>query len=117
MKLIKSFDYAWQGILYCLKTQLNFRIHLLAIIIVTAAGFIFTISKTEWLFTVVCCMAVITAEMINTATEKLCDVVTTEQHPGIKVIKDISAGAVLACAAGSVVIGCIIFLPKIFALI
>lgn len=117
MKFIKSFTYAWQGILYCLKTQLNFRIHLLALALVTAAGFIFTISKQEWLAVIICCSVVIAAEMINTATEKFCDMYTTEKNESIKIIKDVSAGAVLVCAIGSAVTGCIIFVPKIFVLL
>ena len=115
MKLIKSFGYALQGIKYCFKTQLNFRIHLLAIAVVVAAGFIFAISNTEWLFVVACFMAVLTAEMLNTAIEKLCDTVTKEQHPVMKIIKDTAAGAVLVGAAGSGVVAAIIFLPKIIA--
>ena len=90
---------------------------MLATVAVTVAGVIFNISKTEWLFIAVCCAAVIATEMINTAIEKLCDMVSTEIHPVIKIIKDVSAGAVLVCAIGSVVVGSIIFLPKIIELI
>lgn len=117
MKLIKSFGYAFRGIQYCFKTQLNFRIHLLAVALVTAAGFIFTISKTEWLVVIICCMSVITTEMINSAIEKLCNMVTTETNSTIKIIKDVAAGAVLLCAMASVAAGAIIFLPKIVELI
>ena len=117
MKFIKSFGYAWQGILYCFKTQLNFRIHLLAMVVTIAAGFIFAISKTEWLFITGCCMMVLVTEMINTAMEKICDTITGDIHPVIKIIKDVAAGAVLISAAGSAVIGGIIFLPKIFDLL
>lgn len=115
MKLIKSFGYALKGINYCFKTQLNFRIHLLAIVVVVVAGFIFTITNTEWLFVLACCMAVLTAEMLNTAIEKLCDAVIKEQHPLIEIIKDTAAGAVLVSAAGSVMVAAIIFIPKIIA--
>jgi diacylglycerol kinase len=55
--------------------------------------------------------------MINTAIEKLCDVVQQEIHPGIKKVKDIAAGAVMMAAAGSLVIGFVIFLPKIIVFI
>jgi diacylglycerol kinase len=56
-------------------------------------------------------------EMMNTAVEKLCNVVHQDIHPGIKLVKDIAAGAVLVSAIISVVIACVIFLPKIIHII
>jgi diacylglycerol kinase len=113
MKLIQSFGYAWQGIQHCIKTQLNFRIHLVVLTLVTIAGVVFTINTTEWLFIIGCSMLVLSLELINTAIELLCDVVTKEILPAIKIIKDAAAAAVLLAAAGSVVTGLIIFIPKI----
>jgi len=78
---------------------------------------VFNISVYEWLAAVFCIAFVITMEMLNTAIEKLCDVVQKEFHPGIKKVKDIAAGAVLVSAAFSIITGCIIFLPKIIALL
>jgi diacylglycerol kinase len=117
MKLLNSFGFAIQGIKYCVKTQLNFRIHLAAVVLVTGAGFMFAISSAEWLFVTGCFVSVLAAEMFNTAIEKLCDTVLPAINPGIKTVKDVSAGAVLVCAAGSVVVASVIFLPKIFALL
>ena len=115
MKLLRSFYYAWSGIVYCGKTQPNFRIHLGVLAAVIVSGVFFKLSKTEWLSIIVCSILVLVFEMINTAIEYLCDLVTTEFHPGIKTIKDLSAGAVLICAAGTVLTGLIIFIPKIIA--
>jgi len=67
----------------------------------------------EWLFIILCSTLVLMLEMINTAIEQLCDLVTMEDHPLIKTIKDVSAAAVLLAAAASVATGLIIFLPKI----
>jgi diacylglycerol kinase len=117
MKLLKSFGFALQGLGYCLKTQLNFRIHIAAVVAVLIAGYYFEISKPEWLVVVICFAMVLAAEMFNTAIEKLCDAVTTETIPVIKTVKDVSAGAVLVCAAASVVAAGVIFLPKIFLLL
>jgi diacylglycerol kinase len=114
MKLIKSFGHAWHGIQYCYKSQLNFRIHLFSLLIVTIAGFVVNVSNTEWLFIVGCSTLVLALELMNTGIEHLCDMISTEIHPTVKVIKDVSAAAVLVAAAGSVVTGVIIFLPKIF---
>jgi diacylglycerol kinase len=117
MKLFKSFVYAWHGIRYSYKTQLNFRIHLLVLTGVIVAGFIFQINRVEWLFISVCSMLVLSLELMNTGIEYLCDAVTKEINPIIKIVKDVSAAAVLLAAFGSVVIGLIIFLPKILTLL
>lgn len=116
MKFIRSFGHAWHGLQYCLKTQLNFRIHLVVLLMVTVAGFIFKISDTEWLFVIGCSMLVLALELMNTALEHLCDTITKDIHPSIKIIKDASAAAVLVCAAGSILTGIIIFIPKIIGL-
>lgn len=84
---------------------------------VTIAGFILKISNTEWLFIIGCSMLVLALELINTAIEHLCDTITKDIHPTIKIIKDVSAAAVLVVAAGSVVGGLIIFLSKIIELL
>ena len=117
MKFIRSFGYAWQGIQYCFKTQFNFRIQLTVLLLVITAGFVLKISTTEWLFIIACSMLVLVLELVNTAIELLCDMVTKEIHPVIKIIKDASAAAVLLGAAGSVATGTIIFLPKIIELL
>ena len=67
----------------------------------------------EWIAIGFCIAFVIAMEMLNTAIEKLCDVVHQEVHPGIKKVKDIAAGAVLISAIFSLITGLIIFLPKI----
>jgi len=115
MELLKSFIYAWQGIKYCYKTQLNLRIHLVGLSIVIIAAFGFKISSTEWLFIIGCSMLVLVLELVNTAIEVLCDIVTKEIHPMIKIIKDIAAAAVLIAATGSAITGAIIFFPKIIS--
>ncbi|MEO7768830.1 MAG: diacylglycerol kinase family protein [Ferruginibacter sp.] len=117
MKLIRSFGHAWHGIQHCFATQLNFRIHLFILLLVVITGFFLKITNTEWLFIVVCSMLVLALEMINTAIEQMCDSVTKNIHPAIRMIKDVSAGAVLVGAAGSAVTGFIIFLPRILHLV
>lgn len=117
MKILRSFGHAISGLRYSFTTQVNFRIHILFSILAIAGGVVLNISTPEWLLVVVCMAVVLCAELLNTAIEKLCDVVQPHMHPGIKLVKDIAAGAVLIAAAGSVVVACIIFLPKIFHLI
>ena len=117
MKLFRSFRFAFNGLGYALRTQQNFRIHLVILLGVIIAGWGLHVDKTEWMFIIICAMLVLILELINTALEYLCDVVTTELHPGIKIIKDVSAAAVLLGAIGSAVVGMIIFLPKLATLI
>jgi diacylglycerol kinase len=113
MKLIKSFENAWAGIRSCFKSEPNFRIHLVAAIVAIMFSLMLNIAAMEWIVVSFCIAFVITMEMLNTAIEKLCDVVHKEQHTVIKKVKDIAAGAVLLAAVFSLITAGIIFLPKI----
>ena len=117
MKILRSFGYAWQGLKYAFATQTNFRIHLLLAVVAILLGICLHITAMECLFVSICIAMVLFAELINTAIEKLADVVHRDQHPQIKLVKDISAGAVLVIAVISAVTGLVIFLPKIISLI
>lgn len=115
--LIKAFFHAFSGLFYFVRRDRNGRIHLLAALLATAAGFYFDISSTEWLFLLICFSMVPCFEMMNYALEKVCDVVHEEHHPLVKIAKDVAAAAVLWAAVISVVIGSIIFIPKIISLL
>ncbi|CAN5627350.1 diacylglycerol kinase family protein [soil metagenome] len=115
--LLKGFYNAWKGIQNFFLHDRNGRIHLGAGIATVLAGFILKVSAIEWVVLLICIAVVISLEMINAAIEKLCDMVHKDFHPGIKIIKDISAGAVLLAAVISIVIGTIIFLPKIIEML
>ncbi len=117
MKLLKSFYYAFNGIKICFASEINFKIHLAAAITAVALGFVLNISLFEWVAIIFCIALVASIEMINTAIEKLCNVVYEGINPKIKMVKDIAAGAVLLTAIGSLIIGCIIFVPKIIDLL
>ena len=117
MKFLRSFKYAANGIKYCFKEEQNYKIHIVATAIAIAMGFYFSINATEWLFVIACCTLVLAMEMLNTAIEKLCNLISKEFDPAIKFIKDVSAGAVLVCAIASAVAAAIIFIPKIIQLL
>ncbi|RHW38571.1 diacylglycerol kinase family protein [Lysinibacillus yapensis] len=110
-KLIKSFGFAFYGILTALQEQ-NMRIHFLSALVVIIAGLLTGLSYTEWLIITVIIALVIGAEMINTAIESVVDLASPELHPLAKQAKDVAAGAVLVFAIASVIIGLLIFLPK-----
>lgn len=112
-KHVVSFRHAFEGIFYNLRTQPNFRFHLLAATIATIVGLWLKIKPTEWLILVFTFMMVIVAEMINTAIESLTDLVSPGITTQAKIAKDTAAGMVLMTAIGSLIIGAIIFLPHL----
>lgn len=114
---IKSFGFAFNGILLLIKSEHNFWIHLLAVIITTVAGFFFNLSGNEWTSLVLCFGIVLMAEAFNTSIEALADKVSPEIHPLIKKTKDIASGAVLIVSIMAVIIACIVFIPKIIEII
>jgi diacylglycerol kinase (ATP) len=110
-RLPKSFRYAAQGIAYCVRTQHNAWFHLLATIVVCTAGLWIEVSASDWRWLASCIVLVWFAELMNTAFEYLCDVISPEFNASVKRAKDIAAGAVLVCAAGAAIIGFLTFWP------
>lgn len=113
-KLRNSFKYAFQGIEEAWKTEQNLKIHFMIMALVIIAGFIFKISLIEWMVCLLLFAIVISLELINTAIETTVDIAMPEINEKAKYAKDIAAGAVLFSAIISVIIGLIIFVPKIF---
>ena len=115
-KQLKSFTFAWKGILTCAGHEQNITFHLIAAIIVLAAGFCFGISRTEWMAVMLCIGTVIAAELFNSAIERLVDMVSPEWEKIAGEVKDIAAGAVLITAIAAAIVGMIVFLPYVIAL-
>ena len=113
-KLRNSFKYAFEGIIEAWKTEQNLKIHFVIMALVIIAGFIFKISAMEWIVCLLLFAIVISLELINTAIETTVDIAMPEINEKAKYAKDIAAGAVLFSAMISVIVGLIIFLPKIF---
>ena len=116
MRVIKSFACAFEGLKDCLLHEKNFRIQYVIALLIIIAGLSFSISKMEWLVILLCLAVVLCFEIINSAIEKLCDLVCPQFNLTIKKVKDMSASAVLLAAIISFIIGCVIFLPRIIAL-
>lgn len=108
-----GFRFAWNGMMV-MKQERNFRIHMIVALFVIVAGIIVKLSTFEWSIIVLTIGLVMALEMVNTSIETLLDYVKPDLHPTAKVIKDIAAGAVLVAAIAAVVIGLLIFLPKIY---
>jgi len=109
----QSFEYAFAGFKSMWQLEINFRIHTIISMVVVCLGFILKINNVEWIAVVLCSASVLSAEIINTAIEQLCDIISKEKRSEIKLIKDISAASVLILAVGSIIIGSIIFIPKV----
>lgn len=115
-KFIRGFGYAFKGVSYALKTQLNFRVHLVCALIVIALGYALNISAAEWLWIIIAIGLVLAAEAFNTALELLVDFVSPQYDKKAGHIKDMCAAAVLLTAVTALIIGAVIFLPKLIFL-
>ncbi|SEQ96916.1 diacylglycerol kinase (ATP) [Hyunsoonleella jejuensis] len=110
---IKSVGYALKGALLLTKEP-SIKIQLVITVLVTIAGFYFEISKTEWLIQILAIALVMGIEGINTAIEEIANFIHPEYNAKIGYIKDIAAGAVFIAAISTFIMGCIIYIPKIF---
>ncbi len=114
-KLLKyhhiSFKVAGAGLLWAIKSQPNFRVHLVLSALALAAGIFFGITRLEMVVIVFTIILGLTAEMINTSLEAMTDLITTEWRENAKIAKDVSAGMMLITAIGAAVIALIIFWP------
>ena len=111
---INSFSYAFKGIWIAISSQTNVKIHLSTIFPIIGLGLFFKISLSEWIAIIICIGMVISAEIMNTSIEFLTDLVSPEFHPQAGKVKDLAAGAVLAIAFTALIVGGIIFFPKIW---
>lgn len=109
-KQIKSFLCAFKGIGYTILNESHLRFHIVAMAFVIAFGVLFSLTAIEWAVLSLVFSLVMALELLNTAIERVCNLYTTEYHPLIKIAKDVSAGAVLISAIGSIFVACFIFI-------
>lgn len=114
---LKSQENAWRGITELVITQANFDIELIVAAIVLITGIVIGLSALEWVIILFAISSVLFAEALNTAIERTCDAITTSYNENIRSAKDISAGMVIITALTSVIVGIVIFLPKLIALL
>ena len=112
-KLLDSFNYAIEGIIYSVRTQRNMKIHMIAALLVLVICFIYDLSKIEILAVIITISIVIIAELFNTAVEFAIDATINYYHPLAKIAKNVAAGGVLVAAVNAVVVGYIIFWDKL----
>jgi len=115
-KRLKSFTYAFNGFKILFKEEHNARIHAAIGILVLILSIYFGLNINEWMAILFSIGLVFSAELFNSAIENLCDFVSPQWNDKIKKVKDLSAAAVLLCAIIALIIGSVIFVPKIFVI-
>ncbi len=111
---IKSVGFAFKGLFILLRTEPSIKIQFVIGLLTTIAGFYFELSNIEWILQLICIGMVMGIEGVNTAIEKLADYAQPDFDEKIGLIKDISAGAVMVASIVAVIVGCIIYIPKVF---
>lgn len=111
---VKSIKYATKGMFLLATTEHSVMAQLFTGILITCAGFYYNLSPIEWAIQCLCIGLIVTAEGLNTGIEAICDYIQPNFDPKIGFIKDIAAGAVCFAALFSLIVGIIIYYPKIF---
>ena len=115
-RITNSFKYAFNGFIDTYRTEQSVWIYIPVSLLVILMGFYFKISTMEWLVIVLVLGIILSLELVNTALEAVVDLATDKYHPLAKKAKDTVAAAVLVFAITAVIIGLIIFIPKIMLL-
>ena len=110
---IKGVGYAFKGAYLLITTEASIKVQFFIGILVTIAGFYYNISSTEWMIQILTIASIMSIEGLNTAVEEIADFVHPDHHKKIGLIKDIAAGAVFITAIAAVIVGCIIYIPKV----
>ena len=111
--LVSSFNYAFEGIIYVVRTQRNMRIHFIVALAVLPLGVLLGVSRIEMLALILAVAFVLLMEMANTALEMTIDVATPAFDPRARAAKDIAAGMVLVSAVTALFVGYLVFAPRL----
>ena len=114
---LKSLRFAFRGMLILIRSEHSVMVQLGIGILVSIVGFLVGLSATEWILQTLCIGLILAAEGMNTAVEKLCDFVNPGPDPKIGRVKDIAAGGVGFAAVMAIIVGLIIYIPKVLALL
>ena len=113
---VASFGHAFRGVGSALRAELHLQFHAVATVLVVGLGFYCHLSPTEWALVALAVASVWAAELFNTAIETLTNLASPDYHPLAGRAKDVAAGAVLLAALGALVVGGLVFGPKVWAL-
>jgi len=112
-KRLKGCAYAMRGAWLLLKNEASIQVQFVIAVLVTIAGFYYSISAVEWMFQIFAIGLVMSIEGLNTAVEEIADFIHPEYHKKIGFIKDVAAGAVFFAAIAAVIIAFLIYFPKL----
>ena len=114
---LQKFRCAFRGVTFAVRSQNSFAVHLAVAAAVVAAGVVLQVLLVEWCLLVLCIVAVVAAELANTAIERLAKAITHEHSDEIRDALDVTSGAVLLAAIGAAVVGTIVFLHRLGVLL
>lgn len=115
MRFLKSFKYAYRGIVYCINNERNMRIHTVIAAYVFAFSFFFPMSRVRYAVLFLTFAVVFMAELSNTVAEELCDTAAASFNPVVRIVKDMASGAVLVGTVFAVCVGaCLFWRPDVF---
>ena len=117
IRFIAGFGHAFNGLRYALRTQRNMRVHVIIALVVTIASILLHLSPIEFALIFIAITGVLIAEMFNTVMELCVDLASPQYHPLAKIAKDVAAGAVLANAILSVIIGLFTLGPHLLTIL
>tara|TARA_B100000945_G_scaffold32444_1_gene22145 strand:+ start:5872 stop:6240 length:369 start_codon:yes stop_codon:yes gene_type:complete len=115
IKRIKGIIIAISGMFFLLKNEDSIKVQSLFFLFFVFLGYYFQITKNEWIIHIILIGFILTAEALNTVAEKICDLINPKYDDRIKLIKDISAGAVSFAVISSLIVLIIIYYPYISA--
>lgn len=109
MRFLKSFKYAFRGIVYCINNERNMRIHTVAALYVFVFSFFFELSRAQYGVLFLTVAGVMSAEVFNTVAEELSDMAAASFHPVVRIVKDMAAGGVMIYALFAIAVGICFF--------
>ena len=111
--LSSSFEFAIEGLKTAFKREPNFRIHVVAAVFFLILGYVVELNPTEWLLLLFTISFVLILELINTSLEAIVNLVSPKIRPHAKIAKDVAAASVLLAAITAVIVGIVLFYPKL----
>ncbi|MBU0707181.1 diacylglycerol kinase [Patescibacteria group bacterium] len=112
--IFRSFGYAGRGLLYVIQRERTFQIHVIATVVVVLMTLLLPLKSWEVVLIVLMVALVLVLEIVNTAVEKIIDVLKPRIHFYVQIVKDLMAAAVLLASIAAIIIGLMIFWPYIF---
>jgi diacylglycerol kinase len=111
--ITRSFGFAFSGLKTAFKKEPNFRLHIITALLVFTAAYLLKFTLLEWLLLILTIFLVIVFELINTALEAVVNLASPKIKPEAKIAKDVSAAAVLLTAFFAIIVGVILFVPRL----